>query len=126
MGGVKEEGNADERAMYKTLRDTFNAFDKDGSAQLGYPEYVEAWKFLDQPGTDADIKKAFDSVDVDASGLVESDESLFSIMGEAAMKYGILADMEKLQAMLGDTLDQFAMLKNALDEASGSAADRQK
>ena len=34
--------------------------------------------------------------------------------------------MEKLQAMLGDTLDQFAMLKNALDEASGSAADRQK
>ena len=38
----------------------------------------------------------------------------------------ILADMEKLQAMLGDTLDQFAMLKNALDEASGSAADRQK
>jgi len=39
--------------------DTFNAFDKDGSAQLEYPEYVEAWKFLDQPGTDAaDIKKA--------------------------------------------------------------------
>ena len=37
-----------ECAMYKSLRDTFNAFDKDGSTQLGYPEYVEAWKFFDQ------------------------------------------------------------------------------
>ena len=26
--------------------ETFNAFDKDGSAELGYAEYCEAWEFL--------------------------------------------------------------------------------
>jgi len=68
--------------MYNTLKDAFNAFDKDGNAELGYPEYVEAWKFLAQPGTESDIKKAFDGVDFDNSGLVEWEEFVFSIMGE--------------------------------------------
>jgi len=67
-----------------TLKDTFNAFDKDGSAELAFAEYSEAWKFLGQPGNDADIKRAFDSVDVDGSGLVAWDEFVFSIMGEKA------------------------------------------
>ena len=77
--------------MYNTLKDTFNAFDKDGSAQLGFPEYVESWKFLDRPGSDADIKKAFDSVDIDKSGLIEWSEFAFSLMGEAALNFGPLA-----------------------------------
>ena len=34
--------------LYQTLKDTFNAFDNDGSAELGYPEYVEAWRFLNR------------------------------------------------------------------------------
>jgi len=42
MGG--EEQDAEEYEMYKTLKDTFNAFDKDGNAELGFPEYREAWK----------------------------------------------------------------------------------
>jgi Ca2+-binding EF-hand superfamily protein len=103
--------------MYKTLKDTFNAFDKDGNAELGYPEYQEAWKFLGQPGTDEDIKKAFDSVDIDASGLVEWDEFVFSIMGEAALKYGTLADMEKLTTLLDATMKDYAMIQDALSEA---------
>ena len=44
-------------AQYNTLRDTFDAFDKDGSAELGYPEYVEAWKFLNRPGGEREIKR---------------------------------------------------------------------
>merc|ERR1712224_705770 len=32
--------------LYQTLRDTFDAFDKDGSAELGYEEYLESWNFL--------------------------------------------------------------------------------
>ena len=31
-------------AFYKRLKDTFNAFDRDGNGELGYPEYSEAWK----------------------------------------------------------------------------------
>ena len=45
---------------YNTLKDTFNAFDKDGSNEMGYEEYNESWKFLNRPGSDADIKKAFE------------------------------------------------------------------
>ena len=74
--------------VYKTLVDTFNAFDGDGSGELQYPEYVEAWKFLNRPGTDRDIKRTFDSVDVDGSGLVEWSEFAFSLMGEKALNFG--------------------------------------
>ena len=74
-----EKKNTEEAQMYKTIKDTFNAFDVDGNAELQFPEYREAWKFLQQPGTDDDIKKAFDSVDINSSGLVEWDKFVFSI-----------------------------------------------
>ena len=48
--------------LYQTLKDTFNAFDSDDSAELGFPEYKEAWKFLNRPGSDEDIKNAFDAI----------------------------------------------------------------
>merc|ERR1712004_816866 len=69
--------NHQEYEMYNTIRDTFNAFDRDGNAELGWAEYLEAWRFLNQPGEDADIKRAFDAVDVDGSQLVELDEFVF-------------------------------------------------
>ena len=60
--------------LYQTLQDTFNAFDKDGCGELQYPEYVESWKFLGQPGGMDEIKRSFDNVDVDGSGFVEFSE----------------------------------------------------
>merc|ERR1711953_597874 len=81
---------------YNTLKDTFNAFDADGSGELGYPEYVEAWKFLNRPGGQDEIKKTFDSVDVDATGTVEWSEFAFTLMGESALEFGPLADLELL------------------------------
>ena len=98
------------------LKDTFNAFDKDGNGELGYPEYYEAWKFLGQPGDDAKIKAAFDGVDVDVSGLVEWSEFVFSIMGEAASKYGVLADMEDLERLLKNTVSEYRILRETLQE----------
>jgi hypothetical protein len=72
FAGVKlQEKDARDQKTYDTLKDTFNAFDKDGSGEMGYEEYNESWKFLNRPGTDADIKKAFDMIDVDGTGLVE-------------------------------------------------------
>merc|ERR1712238_44134 len=84
----------EKQKMYNTLRDTFDAFDKDGSAQLGYEEYRDAWKFLNRPGDESVIQNTFNSVDVDGSGLVEWTEFVFSLMGEEALEYGTLADME--------------------------------
>eukprot|EP00492_Amphilonche_elongata_P003408 TRINITY_DN3726_c0_g1_i1.p1 TRINITY_DN3726_c0_g1~~TRINITY_DN3726_c0_g1_i1.p1 ORF type:complete len:148 (-),score=41.24 TRINITY_DN3726_c0_g1_i1:58-501(-) len=65
------EDEDEKLVFYNTLKDTFNAFDKDGNGELGFPEYVEAWKFLNQPGNMEEMKAAFDSVDVDSSGLIE-------------------------------------------------------
>merc|ERR1719210_2969178 len=61
------ETDPEEAAFFERLRDTFNAFDGDGSGELQFPEYVEAWKFLNQPGGEQQMKQAFDSVDVDNS-----------------------------------------------------------
>ena len=109
---VEDEGSE----MYKTLKDTFNAFDNDGSAELGFPEYVEAWKFLGLQGSSEEIKKAFDSVDVDGSSVVDWDEFCFSIMGEKATKYGVLADMEDLQRLLANTVGEYNILRDTLQE----------
>eukprot|EP00492_Amphilonche_elongata_P002110 TRINITY_DN2396_c0_g1_i1.p1 TRINITY_DN2396_c0_g1~~TRINITY_DN2396_c0_g1_i1.p1 ORF type:complete len:195 (-),score=42.39 TRINITY_DN2396_c0_g1_i1:71-655(-) len=116
--------NAEEYKLYKTLEDTFNAFDRDGNAELGWKEYLEAWRFLDQPGTDSDVKRAFDAVDINGSGLVEIDEFMFSIMGDKANKYGGLADLERLTGLLGDLTGKYTLLQGGMDEMKEDADSR--
>ena len=69
---------------------------------------------MNQPGTDADIKRAFDSVDIDGSGLVEWDEFIFSIMGENALNYGLLADIEQLSELLNGFAGEFSSIQSDL------------
>ena len=123
---VAAQQNSEERDLFFTLKDTFNAFDRDGNAEMQYPEYSEAWKFLGQPGDEVAIKRAFDSVDVDGSGLVEWDEFVFSIMGEAALKYGLLADMSVLTEKLDGVMMEIVTLKDSLSEIQGNADERAK
>ena len=52
MTGTPLVENHEEYEAFNTIRDTFNAFDRDGNAELGWAEYLEAWRFLNQPGTD--------------------------------------------------------------------------
>jgi hypothetical protein len=66
--------NAKLEQQYQTLRDTFDAFDKDGSLELGFDEYKDSWKFMNRPGADDEIKRTFDAVDIDGSGVVEFTE----------------------------------------------------
>ena len=110
--------------LSNTLKDTFNAFDNDGSAQLGFPEYKEAWKFLNRPGTEEDIRNCFDSVDVDGSGLVEWSEFAFSLMGAKAQEYGALADLEKLSTLMDRTAGLFSQFQSSLQEMQGSTEER--
>jgi Ca2+-binding EF-hand superfamily protein len=107
MTGTPLVDNVEEYEAFNMIRDTFNAFDRDGNAELGWAEYIEAWRFLNQPGTDEDVKRAFDAVDVNGSGLVEFDEFVFSIKGEKSLKYGTLADMEKLERLLEVTMKEY-------------------
>jgi Ca2+-binding EF-hand superfamily protein len=106
------------------LKDTFNAFDKDGSMELGYEEYLESWKFLSRPGIDEEIKKAFESIDVDGTGLVEWTEYVFSLMGEKALNFGALADLETLHNVLKESEGIMNELRGALVEAKESTKDR--
>ena len=72
-----------------------------------------------RPGTDADVKNAFDQVDIDSSGLMNFTEFVFSIMGERAQHYGPLADMENLQGLLKETVTELSLLKEALNGSRG-------
>merc|ERR1719210_818934 len=124
MTNVPDDRNPEERKMYVTVKDTFNAFDRDGNAELAFPEYYEAWKFLGQPGSDDQIKQAFDSVDVDATGLVDFEEFIFSIMQEKALKYGVLADMERLKTLLGNVATEYGLLRESMQGARMTAEER--
>ena len=55
------ERDPEKEKVYNTLKDTFDAFDKDGSAEMAYEEYRESWKFLNRPGSELDIRAAFDA-----------------------------------------------------------------
>jgi len=84
------------------MRDTFERFDRNGSGELNLEEYKKAWKFLGRPGTNEDMEAAFSGVDIDNSGFIEWEEFVFSLQGEEAAKYGLLADMELMLTLLGE------------------------
>merc|ERR1712051_806323 len=104
--------------LFNDLNDTFKAFDRDNNATLQYPEYQEAWRFLNLPGDNNAAKKAFDSVDIDRNGNVDIEEFLYSIMGEDAKDYGYFADLEILKELLeklvaGDDKKALELLNSA-------------
>merc|ERR1712141_65780 len=86
--------------LFNDSNDTFKAFDRDNNATLQFPEYQEAWRFLNLPGDANAAKQAFDNVDIDRNGNVDLTEFLYSIMGEDAKNYGYFADLEILQILL--------------------------
>ena len=75
-------------------------------------------------GTDAEIKKAFDMIDVDGTGLVEWTEYVFSLMGEKAINFGALADLESLSMVLKESEGVMAALREALIEAKTANTER--
>merc|ERR1712054_621441 len=115
LSDITGDKEADQRdptrlAFYNQVRDTFNAFDKDGSGKLEAPEFIQAWLFLGQPGTEPEIMETFNAIDCDGSSFIEQTEFLFAIMGEEANRYGVLADMELLNRLLKLVADQLMTL----------------
>jgi len=109
----------DKAEINREMRETFDKFDRNGSGELNLEEYKKAWKFLGKEGTDDDITTAFTGVDIDNSGFIEWDEFVFSLQGEEAMKYGLLADMEVMLALLDE-------ISTDLAELRGDRSDTQK
>jgi len=103
----------------REMRETFDKFDRNSSGELNLLEYKKAWKFLGKPGTDADMEAAFKGVDIDNSGYIEWDEFVFSLQGEEAQKYGLLADMEV-------TLQLLEEISTDLKVMRGERTDSQK
>lgn len=65
------------------------------------------------------MDNAFTSVDIDNSGFIEWDEFVFSLQGEEAQKYGLLADMEVMLTLLSE-------IRTDLMELRGERSDAQK
>jgi Ca2+-binding EF-hand superfamily protein len=128
LEGVNSDAQADKdtegASFYKQLNETFDAFDKDGSGELAFPEYTAAWRFLNQPGSSTDIRNAFNSVDVDRSGLVDRDEFILSIMGPKANDFGPIADMDRLDSLMDGLLALIERHGAELADLSKSGAER--
>merc|ERR1712051_988990 len=113
---VKRDPN--KQQLFNDLNDTFKAFDRDNNATLQFPEYQEAWRFLNLPGDANAAKQAFDNVDIDRNGNVDIEEFLYSIMGEDAKDYGYFADLAILKELLeklvaGDDKKALELLNSA-------------
>merc|ERR1719210_1150212 len=76
--------------------------------------------FLNQPGSDDDVKKAFNSVDVDRSGLVDRDEFVLSIMGPAANDFGPIADMDRMDALINGLMKLIESRRAELEELAST------
>ena len=87
-------------------------------------EYVEAWKFLGRGGDEDEVKKFFDTVDLDGSGLIEWTEFAFSLMGEKAANYGALADLETLALLMDEVAGLFSSMEGSIKEMNVSIEDR--
>jgi Ca2+-binding EF-hand superfamily protein len=128
LEGVNSDAQADKdtegASFYKQLNETFDAFDKDGSGELAFPEYTAAWRFLNQPGSSTDIRNAFNSVDVDRSGLVDRDEFILSIMGPKANDFGPIADMDRLDSLMDGLLALIERHGAELADLSKSGTER--
>ena len=79
---------------------------------------------MGRAGSEREIKKTFDSVDIDRSGFIDRTEFAFSLMGEKAMDYGTAADLEILSNLLSDTANLLSNLKNGLSLNSESNESR--
>jgi len=66
----------------------------------------------------------WDSVDVYGSGLIEWSEFAFSLMGEVALNFGPLAQLETLHTVMEDAAEVLAGLQSSLEENARQNAQR--
>merc|ERR1719204_648151 len=103
--------------LNREMRETFDRFDRNGSGELNLEEYKKAWKFLGRPGSDEEIVAAFKGVDVDNSGYIEWEEFVFSLQGDEAAKYCLLADIEKMLELLAEVHQDLMQLRGERTDA---------
>jgi len=108
LGKNRDASKAEE---IREMRESFDRFDRNSSGELNMEEYKQAWKFLGRKGTDEDIRAAFNNVDIDNSGKLEWDEFVFSLAGEEAQRYGMLADMELLIVLLNEVANDIMVMR---------------
>jgi Ca2+-binding EF-hand superfamily protein len=63
---------------------------------------MQAWKLLGQGGTEHDAMLAFKRTDIDDSGYIDWNEFIFSILGDDAGDYGLVADLDTMGKMVDE------------------------
>lgn len=83
--------------IQKLLIKTFNKFDEDGSGEMEYPEFKQAYFALGLNGSEAEIREAFKKVDVDNSGKVDRVEFSEAVKGSrmAELSLNVLVEVTK-------------------------------
>merc|ERR1712156_676854 len=74
LTGGDVEGFLQSKEVDRYLVEAFNKYDRNGNGTLSSREFAEAWNYMNLGGSDAEIREAFTSVDVDYSGVIEYSE----------------------------------------------------
>ena len=102
------------------LRETFKKFDIDNSGILEKPEFVKAWNFLGLNGSDAEIERAFESVDTDRSGKIDRGEFKRAIKEARTTELSLTVILSQMDGHLEGLEDFFAEYKKKLEDSKGS------
>merc|ERR1712048_173746 len=71
LTGNDVEGFLQSKEIDKYLVEAFNKYDTNGNGTLSSREFGDAWNYMGLGGSDAEVRAAFTSVDVDGSGVIE-------------------------------------------------------
>ena len=110
----------------KVLGATFKKFDKDGSGQLEYPEFVSAYADLGLNGTERELKEAFAKVDADSSGYVDMQEFMSAIKDSRSTELSMSVIIGKMDGQLEGMEDVFGDYKRKLQAAQKASSEDMK
>ena len=99
--GKNPEDLLTEEQIQKLLRKTYKKFNKDGSNQLKFREFLQAWEFLGLEGSESEVRDAFKSVDKDNSGIVDRVEFCDAIKGSRMAELNLSVLLTQMDGHLG-------------------------
>ena len=68
--------------IYLFLLEAFLELDEDQSLQMEFPDFVNAWKWLELKGDETTLASVFSKIDQDKDGVINETEFIMAVMQE--------------------------------------------